>query len=57
MLFLRNLSHLTAFESVANQGGQYSELLVLALRWAMAFRIRGCGKTISVQRNFEVMHV
>jgi hypothetical protein len=34
-------------ESVANPVEQYSELVVLALRWAMAFRIRGCGKTLS----------
>ena len=33
---------LSARESVANPGGQYSELAVLALRWAMAFRIRAC---------------
>jgi len=44
-------------ESVSNPGGQYSELAVLALRWAMAFRITGCGKTISAQRNFEGMHL
>jgi hypothetical protein len=46
----------SARESVANPGGQYSELAVLALRWTMAFRITGCGKTISAQRNFKGMH-
>ena len=56
MLFLRNHSRLAAFESLANPGGQYSELAVLALRWAMAFRITGFGKTISAQRNFKGLH-
>jgi hypothetical protein len=46
----------SARESVANPDGQYSELAVLALRWAMAFRITGCRKTISAQRNFKGMH-
>jgi hypothetical protein len=45
-----------ARKSVANPGGQYSELAILALRWAMAFRIRGCGKILSAQRSFEGMH-
>lgn len=40
-----------AFESVANPVGQYSELAVLALRWAMVFRITGCGKTTFVRET------
>ena len=46
LLMMMCVGDMSARESVANSGGQYSELAVFALRWAMAFRITGFGKTI-----------